>query len=287
MDKKYCFSIGHLFLLMGIVFAVLISPAIALAYSSDNVNDELNYLSENEIIEIQSEIEHVVNTHGLDIAIVITDNTDGKSSRSFADDYYDSHGFGIGNDASGLLLLINMDIREVWISTTGKAIDIFTDSRINSILDALIPDLSEGDYYNTCMEFIYQVEKYAQSGVPQGQYRQDENEYSPVMPQKHSSNTYWGRVVRLMATPIIYVIALVIAVIGTLIASSGSKGKVTVSNRTYEEGGSFELTAQRDDFINQTVTKVRVSSQSSSGGSRSSTHRGSSGRSHGGGGRRF
>ena len=69
-----------------------------------------------------------------------------------------------------------------------------------------------------------------------------------------------------MATPIIYVIALVIAVIGTLIASSGSKGKVTVSNRTYEEGGSFELTAQRDDFINQTVTKVRVSSQSSSGG---------------------
>ena len=134
MDKKYCFSIGHLFLLMGIVFAVLISPAIALAYSSDNVNDELNYLSENEIIEIQSEIEHVVNTHGLDIAIVITDDTDGKSSRSFADDYYDSHGFGIGNDASGLLLLINMDIREVWISTTGKAIDIFTDSRINSIL---------------------------------------------------------------------------------------------------------------------------------------------------------
>ncbi len=286
MVKKYCFSIGYLCLFIGIMFALLISPAIAFAYSSDNINDELDYLSEGEISEIQSELERVVDAHGLDIAIVITDQTDGKSSMDFADDYYDSHGFGIGGDASGLLLLINMDIREVWISTAGKAIDIFTDSRIDSVLDAVTPHLSDEDYYSACMEFIHQAEKYAKSGVPRGQYRQDEDGYSSDMPQGHGSNTYLGRAARLAAAPLVYVIALVIALIGTLIASSGSKGKVTVSNRTYEEGGSFQLTQQRDDFINQTVTKVRVSSQSSSG-SKSSTHRSSSGRSHGGGGRRF
>lgn len=263
-------------LVICLLLVMITIPSIALAGNTDNIRDDLNYLSDQELQEIQTQIDEVVSTYGLDIAIVITDNTDGKSSMDFADDYFDYNGFGTGSDRSGLLLLINMDIREAWISTSGKAIDIFTDSRINDVLDAIYPYLSSGDYTSACTEFVSQTGRFAQMGVPDGQYRQDVTSY-----------TYWERAVRLMKSPVVYIIAIGIAAVGVLIASSGNKGKVTVGNRTYEESGSFHLVDKRDDFINQTITKVRITTNSGSGGSGSSVHRSSSGRSHGGGGRRF
>lgn len=292
MARERCILTGFLCFVICLTLAALFHPVVALAGSSDNVKDDLSYLSMSEITTIQSEIDQVVDAHGLDVVIVITDQTEGKSSRDYADDCYDFNDFGIGEDASGLLLLINMEIREVWISTTGKAIGIFTDTRIDRILDELVPFLTDGDYYKASMEFIRQVDRYAQSGIPQGQYQKDEKDLSPDVPQNEypqpqSSDTYWSRAVGLMAAPWVYFIALAVSILATVIASSGNKGRVTVSNRTYEEGGSFLLTDKRDDFINQTVTRVRIANNNSSGGGRSTTHRSSSGRSHGGGGRRF
>lgn len=268
-----------LFLLTAcLLFSLVFIPGIAEAAFSDNVKDYLDYLSAEQLQALQSRIDEAVNTYDLDIAIVITDDTDGKSSMKYADDYFDSNNFGRGGDASGLLMLINMDIREVWISTSGRAVDIFTDSRIDLVLDAIHPYLADGDYYQACTEFISQVERFAEMGIADDQYRE-------------FTYTYWERAVRLMKTPLVYIIALAASVAATLIASSGNKGKVTVSNRTYEEGGSFRLIDKRDDFINQTLTRVRISNNNSSqgggSGGRSSVHRSSSGRVHGGGGRKF
>lgn len=90
-------------------------------------------------------------------------------------------------------------------------------------------------------------------------------------------------------SPIVYIIALLISVIATIIASLSNKGKVTINNQTYEEKGSFNIVANNDDYIRQTTSSVRIVSNNSnsSGGGRSSTHTSSSGRSHGGGGRKF
>jgi len=283
-------------------------PAATWAEHSDNVRDYLDYLSPDELDEIQSEIESAVTESSLDIAIVITDDTGGKSSRDYADDYYDQNGFGMGENHSGILMLINMDIREVWISTCGKAIDIFTDNRIDSMLNDIAAYLADGDYFNACKEFVNQVKKYASMGVPQGQYR-DPSEDAPFSPPGHqeddfpgmpqeqypgrNSYSYWERARQLMISPGVYFFAAIAAVIATIIASLGNKGRVTVSNRTYEQDGSFHLSDMRDDFINQTVTRVRVANTNTGHGSgrsgthRSSVHRSSSGRSHGGGGRRF
>lgn len=265
-------------LIVCLLLPIFLLPAAALAGQTDNIKDDMGFLSDTELQHIQSLIEEAVQEHNLDIGIVITDNTDGKSSEDFADDYYDTNGYGIGSDYSGLLLLINMDIREVWISTSGKAIDIFTDRRINDVLDQVAPYLSEGDYYKACAVFVNQVGRYARMGVPDGQYREDVTNY-----------TYWQKAVRLMKSPVVYIISAVTALSAVLIASAGNKGKVTVGSRTYEESGSFQLISKRDDFINQTITKVRIATDSGGKGSsgRSTVHRSSSGRTHGGGGRKF
>ena len=282
-----------LFTLLLLFLTGPLNGIIAQAASSENVIDQLAYLSTDDSNQIQLAIDDAVTTYNLDIVIVITDYTEGKSSRDFADDYYDYNGFGIGPDASGLLMLINMDEHELWISTTGDAVAVYTDDRITNILDVVAPYLSDGNYYQASMAFVRQVELYAAMGPPKGN---EPGGVDPNYPGGADPNypnepvpapTYWEKVLRNMASPLVYLIGIVLAVVGVLIASAGNKGKVTISNRTYEEGGSFQLVDQRDDFINQTVTRVRIPKNDTSSGGGSSVHRGSSGRSHGGGGRKF
>ncbi len=256
------------------------------AYASNPINvvDNLGYLSENEIEQLQTRIDEIKSTYNLDTVIVITDNIKGKDSTEYADDYYDYNDYGFDSEYSGLLMLINMDIHEVAISTTGRAIDIYTDNRISSMINNVTFPLSDGNYYAACNEFINNVFTYTNSGVPKGQYREERD------PDLNYYNlTYLQKVARMLKLWPVYIIPLIISIAATLIISYSSKGKVTTTTRTYEEGGSFVLNQNTDQYIRESTTRTRIQSQSSGGGGggRSSTHRGSSGRSHGGGRGRF
>jgi len=284
-----------------LVFIVtwLVGQTGVLAYESDNIKDDLNYLTVEEVKEVQDSIEKTVSDYNLDMIIVITDNTQGKSSRDFADDYYDYNGFGAGDDHSGLLMLINMDKREIWISTTGSAIDIFTDDTISKMTDAIAGFLSKGSFYDACKEFISEVSFYAERGVPEGQYRIDTETAEEVVPDaqqgadQKTSNSYLNKVFRQMTSLPVYIGALLIAIIATIIASLSNKSSVQVDEQTYEIEDSFLLSDSSDDYIRESTTSVKIvrnNSSSSSHGSNSSgssTHRSSSGGTHGGGGRSF
>lgn len=274
-------------LLCAILVIIFLCTIEAAAVAAGNVRDYLNYLKSSQVSELQSRIDKVKEDYGLDAAIVITDKTDGKSSMEYADDYYDQNGFGVGSDHSGLLMLINMEEREVWISTTGKAIGIFTDSRISDMVSHVTKLLSNGKYYDASETFISDVENYADLGVPDVQDGTNPGAYPETDTGASSHLTYMGRVAGLIKSFPVYIIALIVSAIATIIVSISSKGKVTINSQTYEGEGSFELSDTRDEFIREitTRTKIQKSSNTSSGGS--STHAGSSGTTHGGGGGRF
>lgn len=298
-------------LLLVLMLVLFAGQMHGLAAETEKVKDTLGLLKEDELKEVQLLIDGAVKDYGLDVVIVTTGDTEGKSSRDFADDYYDYNGFGVGSDKSGLLLLINMKERELWISTTGKAIDIFTDARVSDMVSTIGGFLSKADYYNSCKEFIGKVRFYADQGVPEGQHRVDTEApegQNPVQPPSGGQGTgktpsvklppvppatYLERVARQVELPAVYIVAGVIALIATVIASSSSKGKITINSQTYEQDGSFKLTATSDDYIRETTTRVRVENDSdrsggTGGGSHgSSTHSGSSGTTHGGGGGKF
>lgn len=266
------------------LFLVLI-PIRVPALQTDNIRDELGYLSQDEILELQGFMDEAISQYDMDMVVVITDDVKGKSSASFADDYYDNNGYGVGFDASGLLLLVNMEDREVWISTSGTAKKVFTDSRIDTMLDEIAGHLSKGDWYGACLSFVNDSKRYMGQGIPQGQYN-EETPYDPYVPGY--TPTFWELMTRQMTNGITYVIALIASLIITAITSAAGKRQGTTNLATYEEEGSFQLLNTRDDYIRETTTRVRVKDSSSGGSSnRSSTHRSSSGRSHGGGGRKF
>ena len=103
------------------------------------VVDNANLLTNQEINYLTEEIEIFKLKYNIDAVIVTINNLEGESPQNYADNYYDYNGYGLGNEESGLILLIDMDTRKIDISTKGEAIRYFTDDR----LDKIISDISE------------------------------------------------------------------------------------------------------------------------------------------------
>ena len=141
-------------------------PASASADDVPKVNadikvyDYAELLTEDQEKQLALKAKDILARHNIDIAIVTVNTTNGLSSMEYADDFYDYNPFGYGKDASGLLMLINMEERDVRISTTGNAITIFTDRNISSLLDVVYTGLSQGDYYKAGIAFLSESERY-------------------------------------------------------------------------------------------------------------------------------
>ena len=210
----------------------------------------------------------------MDIAIVTIDKNNKSSAVNYADDFYDYNDFGIGNDYSGLILLIDMDTRTVWISTSGSAKNLYTDSYISNMLDRIQINLKSKNYFIGAKNFIQMSQ---------------EKEFS-------SSNS-------IKRTPAEKrKIIIIFSIIGIIISISGSSifcgiksfkhkpVKIANNANDYLDRASFKVTKRNDKFVSTNTTRVaRYESYNSSSGSSggSSSHTGSSGISHGGGGRSF
>lgn len=270
-------------LLIFMILLIGILPSLALD-TSVKVYDEAGLFTSDESAKLQDTAKSLTELNQMDVVIVTISDAEGKSSMAYADDYYDYNGFGYGSEKSGILLLIDMDNRDVWISTTGLAIRYFTDSAIDSILDKITGYLSDGQYYKAADIFLDQVGNYFSAGIDSNQY----NYNTETGERDYYQNSLTGFEKSVSHIPIFLLISIAIAGIVVGIMSINNKGKKTINPSTYLDENSFILRDNRDIYI-RTATTTRFIDTSSGGGSggRSSTHSGSSGSSHGGGGRSF
>ena len=200
-----------------------------------------------------------------------------NSAQSYADDFYDYNDFGIGSSNNGVLFLVDMDTREIYISTTGQAIDYYSDYRINSCLDNIYLEFSNGNYYEGVLGTINTLENYFELGLPSNK----DSNYEILKD---------GEVVRKFPYFLVFGVPLIITVI--VIAIMVSKNKLVrkaTSSREYLVKDSVRIKTLHDRLVSThtMVTPIYQSSSSGGSGGGSSTHSGSSGRSHGGGGHRF
>ncbi len=240
------------------------------------VVDKASLFSSDEIMSLENRIEDISGRYGMDIVIVTTDDVEGKSSRDYADDFFDYEGYGLGDDKSGILMLINMEDREVYLSTAGKGINYFTDNRIESILDDVYLHLSDGDYFKGAEAFLSSSESFLDSGIPSNQYIVDENGN-----KVESSNDMAERV------GISILIGLIVssAVCGIVIFNY--RKPTAVAEESYIDRNSIKFTKRSDRFITSHTTSRKIPKNNNSPGGPSTTHTSSSGNSHGGGGRSF
>ena len=254
---------------MLLILVLIISLSCGVSAANHKVIDEVGLLTSRDIEELEQIAQNLSDVYQLDAAIVIVDSLDGKTVEAYADDYYDYNGYGVGEESSGVLLLIAMNERKWHVTTHAEGTTAVTYEELGSLEEDMVNFLTEGDYYNAFMTYL---------GFLQSEfdfYRTYECGF-----------TLKGFATSLMIS---IVIGAVVSGIVILIMRSGMNTvKKQYGAGTYIVDDSYDLYRCQDIFLYSRTTKTRKaesSSGSSSGGSR--THTSSSGRSHGGRGGSF
>ena len=183
----------------------------------------------------------------------------------------------------GILLSIDMDNREIYVSTTGYAMKVLTDARVEKVLDAAYDSVADGNYAEGALGAIDSIENYLEMGVPAGQYTQVREE------KKHSLEWYE-----------VLFAAVAAAIVAALPCFSVMRQyKMQKEHRqslgfhmAYRADSALHFVQNEEQFVNRSVVTRRIPKNpgpGASGGSagRTTIHQGSSGRMHGGGGRKF
>jgi uncharacterized protein len=241
--------------------ALLLVMALPLAVAAEHAPvyflDEAILLKDANAFQVYHSLFDISNRLNISVAIHTVNSLKGDDIGNLAMRHYNKSYFN--GYTGGVLLLVAMEEREWYIYTTGDAFDFLTDAALDDIEDAIVPLLSEGDYYEAFMTYASLCDKYLTMG-------QEGNIYHGTFP--------WGQNI---------VIALIIgAVVGLIVVSSMQAQLKSVRPRReaheYTRPGSMNVTRSRDLFLYRTVSRRPKPKDSSSGRSGGSSSGGRGGR---------
>lgn len=239
---------------------ILDTPAVD---ASEKVYDFADLYTDSEEEELYKLATEYIDKYNYDFAIVTINENNKKDYVEYADDFYDYNDF----KTDGILFLIDMDNRYVYMSTTGDAIKMYSDSRIDRATD-VGSYLASKEYFEGTKQFITRISNYAEAG-----YAKDDNTSKVEIPTSKKLLISAG------SAAVITLIVMIILV---------SKNKLVRKATTADEYlTKKDVGVISDVLVSTHTTKTRIEHESSSRGGGSSTHSGSSGTSHGGGGHGF
>lgn len=271
-------------LLMLLLFLTFLVPT-ARAVELPRVIDQAGLLSEQECTALSEKAASLKQAYGMDIIIVTNFSLDGKTPEEYADDYFDENGY----ENNGILFLLSMEFRDWYISTCGDGIYVLTDYGIQQVVEAALPHLADGQYFQAFDAYLDALVPYLEAFTHQdpidgkadysGNY--DSGTQEEVVHYKKSSS--FGQLV-LSSLPI----GLIIAAVTVFVMRSVMNTKrPQPAASCYMREHSFNLRRCQDLFLYSNISKIRRQENSSASGGGSSVHHSASGRSHGGGGGKF
>jgi len=271
------------------------------------VADNAGLLSSEEAEELEFYARGLIERFNMDLVVVTAHGLDGKTPMDYADDFFDYGGYGWRETSTddittgdGMLLLIDMESYEFWISTKGRGMSVLPEHEIDALVDALTPELGEGLFFEAFLRFYDEAEARLAAYCEEHGYGGDDDYYSNYDPN-YSYGSYfyfnWGLFI------IVAIIGLIIALV---VVNSMKKKHNTIRSaaaaQSYQQ--NFNLTERQDIFLYSNTTRVKIpdpptynsggghisssgSSHGGGGGSFGGGHSSSSGSSHGGGGGKF
>ena len=225
--------------------------------------DRANLLTTEEEVALEEAASQFRKEYALDLVILTVDNLGGKPIADFSDDYYDTMGYGVDSEDSGLILVVSMAERELYISTCGEAIARLSDSELDSIIDHTAQLLGAAEYAEAFEVFL---------GFTALNLDYDHNNLDP----QEKSAVNWILSVFLGAAAA----GITILVMRSTMNTKRAKN----SANDYLKSDSYDLYRMQDIFLYSNISKVRRQQNSSSG---TSVHRSSGGTMHGGRGGKF
>ena len=223
------------------------------------VVDQADIIPDDVENDLLTRCETIATEYEMEVAIVTTNDFEGKSAQAYADDFYDFNGYGYGENDDGMLVVYKPGAegeREIWITTHGNGSTFF----FQGIREGIIADMKDyliaEDYENAFNTYLNRAEEQLKPGTP----------------------VIW-----------LFVLALVGAVVGLFITGSmTAKNKSVVAQnqaKVYTRQGSMMVTGAQDVYAYSFVdTRPKQTSDNSND---DSTHTSSSGRTHSGSGAKF
>ena len=240
MNRKIIFAI------LALVLCFSLATGASAATEMD-LYDEADLLTGAEEMRLAQKLAEIGEAYDAQIVIVTVPTVDSADIDWYLENLYDSMGFGYGPDHDGVLLLVCMDVREYRILSNGYAAVAIDTGDIAGIGDAIVSELSEGDYAAAFDRFADECAYYL-------------NGYRNGFP---------------FETGTVLITSLVVGILTGVIVAIVLRGQLKTVRKqngagSYVKADSMRLDVHNDLFLYRNVSRVRKQTNNTSGGSRSS-----------------
>lgn len=225
--------------------------------------------SSDETSELINKLDEISSRQQCDVVIITVNTLSGKKPMEYADDYFDYNGYGMGEDKSGILLLVSIEGRVWHISTAGYGITAFTDAGLKYISSKFLPSMKNENYSESFNIFADLCDQFLTKAKTDKPYDKENLPKMPLSPVWIPGSLIMGFLIALFVTE-------------TLRKQLKTVNKKAEAN-DYLKKGSLNIKNSKNIFLFSTISKTPIP-KSRSG---SSTHTDSSGTSHGGTGGNF
>lgn len=274
------------FLFWGIMLWLILWSAMGVTgrTQESQIKDEAGILTQEEREELGNLADELRDKHDMNFLVLTTNDARGKSAEEYADDYYMDNGYYDNPYRGGITLLIDMDNRELWVSTAGDMRYYITDNRVEEILDAGYDLVASAEYGEAFSAMLKKTDALIEKGIPSNQYLYDEETGRII---RHRSLTAAEICVAILVSLLIAVFACVTVYM--------RYGRVQKYEYSAGDNAKIKLTRHQDRLVNQFVTRRVIPRNPPSGGrgghgggsGRTTVHTSGGGGSFGGGGRKF
>lgn len=209
--------------------------------ADEKIYDFADLFTDEEEDKLYDSVKKFIDENNIDMGIVTIDSNNKSSARAYADDFIRYNDFGKGNYFDGIVFLIDMDTRDMSISTYGNIIDSYQ-PYVEKVFDNCSIHIANEEYYKCANSFIESSEQAIDK----------------------INNKKW-----LVGFGIAIGASLLIPTIFCLVNKAKHKNvKLATHADTYLDKSSVKITHSNDVFIRSHTSRTAKASSSSSGGSR-------------------
>lgn len=282
-----------------LILTLFVISILSIGVFAANVVDNAELLTASEEAALEERIEEIRNFYNYDVAILTVTSLDGKDVLTYADEYYDDNGYGVGSDKDGMIFVIGMDEREFATSTCGSGIYFFSDYTLDNIHDNIVSYLSNAEYYEAFDEYLNQVSFVLYSAYNEKDAVSDDYATAPVINGTYDETIYIydyddeiekdaGFYLTFEVGVILIALLIGLIVVSIMKAPMKNVGLKKDAD-AYTGTDDLNLTRSIDNFLYSNVSKTRIETNNNSsrpgssfGGGHSTTRTSSSGTMHGG-----
>lgn len=226
--------------------AILVTPAVD---EKEKIYDFGELYTSSEEAVLYDKVSKYIKSYNIDFAIVTVNQNQMVSSEDFARAFYYYNKFGFNEKKDGIVFLIDMKYRQIFMLTSGKAKDLYEDGKKSEALKSAVSYVKDKEYYQGTLNFINSVDSLAISSLPAGE----------VSVSRKVDDIPWISLFVISAI-ITLIVILVLVKKNKLVNKANSSASFLVKDNS-------EIKLVQDTFMGSNITKRAKVHNNSSGNS--------------------